>query len=96
MEQPGTSSVVAVLVCGHVFHANCLEIITRETDKFDPSCPVCMNGEKFAWKLVERTNWKVRSRISRSQVASIDVDDDIVFDSMKCNAKGVGCELALR
>ncbi|QCD80590.1 uncharacterized protein LOC114179879 [Vigna unguiculata] len=34
-------SVVAVLVCGHVYHANCLEQRTRFEDVRDPPCPVC-------------------------------------------------------
>ncbi|CAJ1944678.1 unnamed protein product, partial [Sphenostylis stenocarpa] len=34
-------SVVAVLVCGHVYHANCLEQKTRFEDPRDPPCPVC-------------------------------------------------------
>jgi len=34
-------SVVAVLVCGHVFHANCLEQRTRFEDLRDPPCPLC-------------------------------------------------------
>ncbi|XP_068638228.1 uncharacterized protein [Aristolochia californica] len=38
--------VVAVLVCGHVYHAECLEYVTPETNKFDPSCPICTTGGK--------------------------------------------------
>lgn len=34
-------SVVAVLVCGHVYHANCLEQRTRFDDLRDPPCPLC-------------------------------------------------------
>ncbi|KAF7829633.1 uncharacterized protein G2W53_011966 [Senna tora] len=45
-------SVVAVLVCGHVYHAECLETMTAEADKYDPVCPVCtINGEKQESKL---------------------------------------------
>ncbi|XP_078431122.1 uncharacterized protein LOC144702964 [Wolffia australiana] len=33
--------VVGVLSCGHVFHADCLENVTAEQDKFDPPCPIC-------------------------------------------------------
>ncbi|XP_022772709.1 uncharacterized protein LOC111315332 [Durio zibethinus] len=39
-------SVVAVLVCGHVYHAECLEMMTPEADRYDPACPICMVGEK--------------------------------------------------
>ncbi|CAI9782429.1 unnamed protein product [Fraxinus pennsylvanica] len=34
-------SVVAVLVCGHVFHADCLEKKTSHEDRRDPPCPLC-------------------------------------------------------
>ncbi|XP_038712695.1 uncharacterized protein LOC120006645 isoform X2 [Tripterygium wilfordii] len=38
----GEYSVVAVLVCGHVYHANCLEARTGPEDRRDPSCPLCL------------------------------------------------------
>lgn len=45
-------SVVAVLVCGHVYHAECLETMTAEADKYDPVCPICIiNGEKQGFRL---------------------------------------------
>ncbi|MED6205157.1 hypothetical protein PIB30_015275 [Stylosanthes scabra] len=34
-------SVVAVLVCGHIYHADCLEQRTSIEEIRDPSCPVC-------------------------------------------------------
>ncbi|KAL7093424.1 hypothetical protein ACP275_11G040500 [Erythranthe tilingii] len=34
-------SVVAVLVCGHMYHADCLEQETGHQDRWDPPCPVC-------------------------------------------------------
>lgn len=36
-------SVVAVLVCGHVYHADCLEQRTSEGDRCDPPCPLCVD-----------------------------------------------------
>ncbi|KAL4273395.1 hypothetical protein GQ457_13G019710 [Hibiscus cannabinus] len=44
-------SVVAVLVCGHVYHAECLEAMTPETNRYDPACPICMVGEKQVSKM---------------------------------------------
>lgn len=35
-------SVVAVLVCGHVYHADCLEQRTCHEDRQDPPCPLCV------------------------------------------------------
>ncbi|GMI84256.1 hypothetical protein HRI_002094900 [Hibiscus trionum] len=37
----GESSVVAVLVCGHVYHVDCLEGRTGFEDRHDPRCPLC-------------------------------------------------------
>lgn len=34
-------AVVAVLVCGHVYHADCLEQRTSVEELRDPSCPMC-------------------------------------------------------
>ncbi|XP_039050127.1 uncharacterized protein LOC120191222 [Hibiscus syriacus] len=44
-------SVVAVLVCGHVYHAECLETMTPESDRYDPACLICMVGEKQVSKM---------------------------------------------
>ncbi|XP_057494965.1 uncharacterized protein LOC130780037 [Actinidia eriantha] len=37
----GDLSVVAVLVCGHVYHADCLEQRTGHENRRDPPCPLC-------------------------------------------------------
>ncbi|KAF5749589.1 hypothetical protein HS088_TW04G01559 [Tripterygium wilfordii] len=41
----GENSVVAVLICGHVFHADCLEARTGLEDRRDPACPLCLGLE---------------------------------------------------
>ncbi|OAY83676.1 hypothetical protein ACMD2_08376 [Ananas comosus] len=66
-------SVVAILVCGHSYHADCLENMTIESDKYDPPCPICTHGEKFAAKLFGKIELKGRNRISRSAVVDSDV-----------------------
>ncbi|KAI3801797.1 hypothetical protein L1987_29913 [Smallanthus sonchifolius] len=38
------NSVVAVLVCGHIYHADCLETRTPYEDRRDPPCPLCVNS----------------------------------------------------
>ncbi|KAJ0030394.1 hypothetical protein Pint_13821 [Pistacia integerrima] len=37
----GEYCVVAVLVCGHVYHADCLEKRTTPEEGCDPPCPLC-------------------------------------------------------
>ncbi|KAB1996509.1 hypothetical protein ES319_D13G236900v1 [Gossypium barbadense] len=40
----GEFSVVAVLVCGHVYHVDCLEKITSFEERRDPQCPLCSSS----------------------------------------------------
>lgn len=47
----GDLSFISVLICGHTFHAECLETMTAEADKYDPLCPICMVGDKHFSKL---------------------------------------------
>ncbi|CAI9781952.1 unnamed protein product [Fraxinus pennsylvanica] len=77
-------AAVAVLVCGHVYHAECLENMTNEADKYDPACPVCPFGEKRALKMSEKAlkaemDLKVRRR-SRNRVVNSDL---VMFDHQK-------------
>ncbi|XP_059653760.1 uncharacterized protein LOC132300608 isoform X2 [Cornus florida] len=92
-------AVVAVLICGHVYHAECLENMTPEINKYDPSCPVCTFGEKQILKLSEkalRAERDLKSRINkrfRNQISDSDISgDSCVFDRQKssgCEGKGV-------
>ncbi|XP_010446436.1 PREDICTED: uncharacterized protein LOC104729214 [Camelina sativa] len=81
-------SVSAILACGHVYHGECLEQMTPEIDKFDPSCPICTMGEKKTAKLSEkalkvemdlkaRHNKRLRNRVLDSD---FDCDDLVMFD----------------
>ncbi|KAG9449754.1 hypothetical protein H6P81_009719 [Aristolochia fimbriata] len=72
-------SVVAVLVCGHAYHADCLEYVTPETSKFDPSCPVCTTGGKpskiFGKAPKIEVEPRYRNKISRIGIADVDLED---------------------
>lgn len=82
-------AVVAVLICGHVYHAECLESMTPEINKYDPACPVCTFGENQTLKLSEKAlkaemDLEARSKKSRNRVVDSDVDDDsAVFDHFR-------------
>lgn len=82
-------SVVAVLICGHVYHAECLESMTHDINKYDPACPVCTFGEKQAMKLAEKAlkaemDVKARNKKSKNRVVDSDIDDDsVVSDHLK-------------
>lgn len=80
-------SVVAVLICGHVYHAECLENITPEIDKYDPACPICTFGEKQTHKMSEKAikyeiDLKARNRRLRNRVVDLD-GDTVMFESSK-------------
>ncbi|CAO2180384.1 unnamed protein product [Urochloa humidicola] len=66
-------AVVAVLFCGHTYHANCLDSIIAESEKYDPPCPVCTHGETNTAKLFGKTELKVRNKTSKN-MADNDLD----------------------
>jgi len=66
-------AVVAVLFCGHAYHANCLDSITAESEKYDPSCPLCTHGETITAKLFGKTELKVMNKASKN-MADNDLD----------------------
>lgn len=82
-------SVVAVLICGHIYHAECLENMTPDINKYDPACPICIFGEKQTMKLSEKAlkaemDLKARNKKSKNRVVDSDIDDDsVVFDHFR-------------
>lgn len=74
--------LIAVLPCGHVYHADCLDNITIEVDRYDPSCPICNYGEKFGSKFAGKI------RVSRNAVVDMDVEVGSYGKPMK--HKGIG------
>ncbi|KDP38554.1 hypothetical protein JCGZ_04479 [Jatropha curcas] len=88
-------SVVAVLVCGHAYHAECLETMTLEVDRYDPTCPICMGGDKQISKMSKKAlkaeaDLKARShKISRNRVIDSYLDSDSDdFDHQKNFVQG--------
>ncbi|XP_030459080.1 uncharacterized protein LOC115679603 isoform X2 [Syzygium oleosum] len=78
-------AVVAVLVCGHVYHAECLDIMTQETDRYDPNCPICTMGEKQVLKMSKKAELKSRSyKIFKKRVGD---GDSKIFDKGKLMAQ---------
>lgn len=63
-------SVAAVLDCGHVFHADCLEKLTSDVDKYDPECPRCTHGNKDLNKLI--LNLGNDNKINKSSKKHVD------------------------
>lgn len=63
-------TVVSVLICGHVYHAECLENMTSEINKYDPACPICTLGEKKVMKLSGEMDFKgkIGKKLSRRVV----------------------------
>ncbi|CAL5384882.1 unnamed protein product [Camellia sinensis] len=88
-------SVKAVLVCGHVYHAECLETMTWVADCYDPPCPICTVGEKQLSKMarkVLRAEPELRSRsnkkICRSRVVDSYHDAELdVLDHQKTTSE---------
>ncbi|XP_015884967.3 uncharacterized protein LOC107420500 isoform X1 [Ziziphus jujuba] len=89
-------SVVAVLICGHVYHAECLETMTPEADKYDPACPICLVGEKQFIKMSRKAMMRAEldskaknHRISRNRVVdSFDSDFDVFDHQGSIDRKG--------
>ncbi|KAK9078120.1 hypothetical protein SSX86_002177 [Deinandra increscens subsp. villosa] len=76
-------AVVAILMCGHVYHAECLENMTSEINKYDPACPVCTFGEKKVIKLSEKAlkaDLELKARINKKSRSRVVDGDDIMFD----------------
>jgi len=71
--------VVAVLLCGHVYHADCLDSLTPEAEKYDPPCPVCIHGEQCSVKLFGKLESKIKNKIQ----SNVKVDGDLDGNSKR-------------
>ncbi|KAL2892734.1 BRCA1-associated protein-like protein 2 [Bienertia sinuspersici] len=76
-------SVIAVLACGHVYHAECLETMTTEGEKYDPVCPICTVGQKQASKMSRKASKAEADlrmkfqKISRNRVIDSYLDGEV-------------------
>ncbi|KQK03727.1 uncharacterized protein LOC100836754 isoform X2 [Brachypodium distachyon] len=64
--------VVAVLLCGHVYHAKCLDRVTAEAEKYDPPCPVCTHGEQHTVKLFGKLESKIKNKMPQNVIVDGD------------------------
>ncbi|KAI3702528.1 hypothetical protein L6452_28268 [Arctium lappa] len=79
--------VVAILICGHVYHAECLESMTTGINKYDPACPVCTFGEKQTRKLSEkalRAEMELKAKIAKKLRGRVMDGDSVVFRADPC------------
>ncbi|XP_073143825.1 uncharacterized protein [Henckelia pumila] len=85
-------TVVSVLTCEHVYHAECLDCMTPEIHKFDPICPVCTLGEKQTLKIFEnalKTSLELKAqKLSRKCLAGSSPKRDV----MRAYNKSSGAE----
>ncbi|AAG12558.1 Hypothetical Protein [Arabidopsis thaliana] len=89
--------IPAVLACGHVYHAACLETMTNETEKYDPTCPICTETQvtKLSRKALKAeaelkaTSYKrCKNRVVDSYVRS--ECEDLMFQNLgKREGKGL-------
>ncbi|KAI3509603.1 hypothetical protein L1887_24998 [Cichorium endivia] len=86
--------VVAVLMCGHVYHAECLENMTPEVNKYDPACPVCTFGEKKVLKLSEKARGEMdlKGKFGKLRKRVID-GDSVLFDRVKSRGPRMGARV---
>ncbi|KAF3794796.1 hypothetical protein EJ110_NYTH06553 [Nymphaea thermarum] len=94
-------STVAVLVCGHVYHAECLESTTQEPDRYDPRCPICTSSEKSHFKMSPGIALRVgldlrgRNKLSRIAVADSDIERGAFSGPIKVSRRdGKGPKMA--
>lgn len=88
-------SVVAVLACGHVYHAECLETMTAEAAKYDPLCPICTLGQKQTSKISRKSlradaELKMKfQKIARNRIIDSYLDGEIEgLENHKISGKG--------
>ncbi|KAK1301352.1 hypothetical protein QJS10_CPB12g00060 [Acorus calamus] len=95
-------SVVAVLACGHVYHAECLEHATPEADRFDPPCMMCRVGEQPSSSKPKRVESEAKSRNKMSRIGAVDADseagDEMAVESGRWKGKGpkMGASFSVR
>ncbi|OVA05859.1 zinc finger protein [Macleaya cordata] len=84
-ESSSDLSVVAILVCGHVYHADCLEQRTSEMDRSDPPCPICI--EFVPLPLEDDAKAKGKNIFAKSVLLSGNCFDGIDDENVKLSFK---------
>ncbi|PWA84727.1 Zinc finger, RING/FYVE/PHD-type [Artemisia annua] len=77
--------VVSVLTCGHIYHAECLENMTPEVNKYDPACPICTLGEKKVLKLSEKAlgaQMDLKGKLCKKLRNRVMDGDSVLFDRL--------------
>ncbi|KAF6167447.1 hypothetical protein GIB67_031648 [Kingdonia uniflora] len=65
----------------------CLENMIPENEKHDPTCPLCISGEKQTLKISEKA-LRINSRISKNRVVDGDLEDDSVSYEKSSGSEG--------
>jgi hypothetical protein len=88
--------VVAVLLCGHVYHADCLDSLTAEAEKYDPPCPVCIHGEQCTVKLFGKLESKIKSKVPSNVTVDGDLDGSSKRQKKSCREPKLGTSSSMK
>jgi hypothetical protein len=88
--------VVAVLLCGHVYHADCLDSLTAEAEKYDPPCPVCIHGEQCTVKLFGKLESKIKNKIPSNVTVDGDLDGSSKRQKKSCREPKLGTSSSMK
>lgn len=86
-------AVVAVLFCGHAYHANCLDSITAESEKYDPPCPVCTHGESCTAKMFGKLDLNIKKASKIMSNSELDRSSKYQKKSMRGPRLGISSSM---
>ncbi|XP_037405206.1 uncharacterized protein LOC119267874 isoform X1 [Triticum dicoccoides] len=88
--------VVAVLLCGHVYHADCLDSLTAEAEKYDPPCPVCTHGEQCTVKLFGKLESKIKNKMPTNVILDGDLDGSSKHQKKSKRVPRLGTSISMK